>query len=168
MFSEHLRHTYTYTYICNCFYRLFENFTMWRTDHKNGSCRRSKQKWACIDISYQVRFQQKTPFAWLGKTMVNTAFDWLSHYLSANHASGVFCRNSAWLKCAFFTRNMYVLWTWNLLCTSISSQNKTYHLFVPKSFEMLAVDTLRIWYVWLHIRLIGAMDIPQHLKVVLL
>ena len=59
-------------------------------------------KWS-FQIIYHVRFLQKTPPSWLAKAIVNTAFYWLSRYLSSNHLSGVFCRilTVSYIKAAF-------------------------------------------------------------------
>ena len=45
-----------------------------------------------IFVSFHLKIYQKTPFRWLCKTIVNMAFDWISHDLPPNHASGTYCR----------------------------------------------------------------------------
>ena len=44
-------------------------------------------------LSHGVRLLQKTTLPWLANTKVNMAFDWLSNFLTSDHASGVFLRD---------------------------------------------------------------------------
>ena len=48
IFSEHLK---IHTYIRYCFYRFFENSTMWHTNQKNGSCEQSEHSQAKVKLN---------------------------------------------------------------------------------------------------------------------